>query len=362
MCIRDRRCATAADGSVACSYTASDFLAFANVRAFVDRVDGWDDLLELVPSRVDVAYDPALVAGSTGRGGGLVAFALYNGNGVDGTRSSFLVVAAQDGELLSVVSTTDKDRGEMSTHFDPVKVVDPDTLVTMSNDFMNEDGYAYVWSWKDDEDRTNVAGDHLRRLNDKIIFSSHDIQLEAGDDAYWQSTGAHLDCVGQCGTSFSLIDAATGGIRKGVEVDNCRDVNAVQVVADAAGAETAYVSCRLYNSVNAIDVATGATKWIAGGDYGLVGSAVAHSLSSRLSGGEDGDLRLLWDGERHVVRRVTFGGDDADKFLGECIYALWQLGSLQQVESRRAPRKRWQAQERRNQRYPGTVLRGGSHG
>ena len=52
------------------------------------------------------------------------------------------------------------------------------------------------------------------------------------------------------------------------------------------------------------------------GDYGLVGSAVAHSLSSRLSGGEDGDLRLLWDGERHVVRRVTFGGDDdADGFL-----------------------------------------------
>ena len=51
------------------------------------------------------------------------------------------------------------------------------------------------------------------------------------------------------------------------------------------------------------------------GDCGLVGSAVAHSLSSRLSGGEDGDLRLLWDGERHVVRRVTFGGDDADGFL-----------------------------------------------
>ena len=265
-----QRCAADKDGSVACSYTASDFLAFANVRAFVDRVDGWDDLLELVPSRVDVSYDPALVAGSTGRGGGLVAFALYNGNGVDGTRSSFLVVAAQDGELVSVVSTTDKDRGEMSTHFDPVKVVDPDTLVTMSNDFMNEDGYAYVWSWKDDEDKTNVAGDHLRRLNDKIIFSSHDIQLEAGDDAYWQSTGAHLDCVGQCGTSFSLIDAATGGIRKGVEVDNCRDVNAVQVVAAADGAETAYVSCRLYNSVNAIDVATGATKWIAGGDYGTL--------------------------------------------------------------------------------------------
>lgn len=51
------------------------------------------------------------------------------------------------------------------------------------------------------------------------------------------------------------------------------------------------------------------------GDYGLVGSAVAHSLSQRLSDGEDGDLELLWDGERHVVRRVTFGGDDADKFL-----------------------------------------------
>ena len=53
------------------------------------------------------------------------------------------------------------------------------------------------------------------------------------------------------------------------------------------------------------------------GDCGLVGSAVArsHSLSQRLSDGEDGDLELLWDGERHVVRRVTFGGDDADKFL-----------------------------------------------
>ena len=51
------------------------------------------------------------------------------------------------------------------------------------------------------------------------------------------------------------------------------------------------------------------------GDCGLVGSAVARSLSQRLSDGEDGDLELLWDGERHVVRRVTFGGDDADKFL-----------------------------------------------
>ena len=49
------------------------------------------------------------------------------------------------------------------------------------------------------------------------------------------------------------------------------------------------------------------------GDCGLVGSAVARSLSQRLSDGEDGDLELLWDGERHVVRRVTIGGDDADE-------------------------------------------------
>ena len=43
------------------------------------------------------------------------------------------------------------------------------------------------------------------------------------------------------------------------------------------------------------------------GSLGLVGSAVAHSLSSRLADGADGAFELSWGGARHAVRRITFG-------------------------------------------------------
>ena len=42
------------------------------------------------------------------------------------------------------------------------------------------------------------------------------------------------------------------------------------------------------------------------GDCGLVGSAVARSLSARLLDASDGGLELLWGDERHPVRHVSF--------------------------------------------------------
>jgi len=302
------KCETADDGKVSCTYTASDFLAFDSVSAFVDSESAREDLYQLVPVKVEVEYYPELVAGAPGVDGrGLYAFALYNGDGTNGTRSSFLVVAETDGTLRAVVSTTRKDRGRMSTHMDPVKVVDPDTLATMSNDWTLEAGYAYDWKWK----AAGAEDDGLIRLNDRVIFSSHDIQRAAGADDYWQPTGpkesADID------PTFSRIDAATGDVLQKVSVPDCRDINHVQIIHSGA---TAIVSCRLTNSVHAINVETGAQKWIAGGDGGTLTlideDGVSHPPGASLWHGQHNAESYAEDGIYLFDNAYTGTGDDKD--------------------------------------------------
>ena len=289
---------------VECEWGPKAFLEFEKVSQFVFNNSNTSgvDLELLLPQRVTLRYDEALMANEIGRDAaldGYLAFALYMPGaptvGDDDaamatttapTYASYLVVMHWNGTLRSVLPTTSLDSGYASTHMDAIKLSSPDTILTQSNEWLEEVGFPYEWEWR--KETRGARGEHLTRLSKKSRFSSHDVQWGADNASYWQPTGSTNH------TLFAKFHSNGTQIAQYL-VPDCGDMNHVQLVENET---RAVVSCRLTDSIVNYNVLEERVEWVAGGSEGTF-TIVADGVASPPGAS-------YWSGQHNV----EYVGDD----------------------------------------------------
>ena len=128
-----------------------------------------------------------------------------------------------------------------------VKLSDPDTVLACSNVGATESGFLYEWKWRD-------GAAVPSRVNGAKNPSSHDVQLAANGEDYWQPE--YVSLVRRSRRDGSAV--ATYGVCAGPG-----GMNHAQLLE---GDTRALVSCRSTNSVVLYDVANEAVLWSVGGE------------------------------------------------------------------------------------------------
>ena len=128
-----------------------------------------------------------------------------------------------------------------------VKLSDPDTVLACSNVGATESGFLYEWKWRD-------GAAVPSRVNGAKNPSSHDVQLAANGEDYWQP---------------EYVSLVRRSRRDGSEVAAygvCADPGGMNHAQLLEGDTRALVSCRSTNSVVLYDVANEAVLWSVGGE------------------------------------------------------------------------------------------------
>ena len=254
------------NGQFTCQWGPRALLEFEKVRQFVLNDTNTSDVAMdlLIPQKLALRYSPRLMAAEIGGAavGGYFAFTLYmpgpasQTTGLAPSYSSYMIVMHWNGTLRSVTPTSSLDDGYESTHMDALKLTGPDTILTYTNNWLEEKGYPYEWSWR--KETKNTRDHHLKRLSKKKRFSSHDVQWGLDNKSYWQPTGGVNETV------FAKFHA-NGTQQRQWYVPNCGDINHVQLVENET---RAIISCRLSDSIVNYNMLTDRVEWVAGGENG----------------------------------------------------------------------------------------------
>ncbi|KAH8090246.1 hypothetical protein JL720_6562 [Aureococcus anophagefferens] len=168
---------------------------------------------------------------------------------------SYMIVMHWNGTLRSVTPASSLGDG-YCTHMGALKLTGPDTILTYTNNWLEEKGYPYEWSWR--QETKDTRDHHLKRLSKKKRFSSHDVQWGLDNKSYWQPTGGVNETV------FAKFHA-NGTQQRQWYVPNCGDINHVQLVENET---RAIISCRLSDSIVNYNMLTDRVEWVAGGENG----------------------------------------------------------------------------------------------
>jgi hypothetical protein len=273
-----------------------------------------DEILQWVPSALVIRMWPSRVQQSIGidAEGGRVAFNIANSDGAEGYYySSFLITTDLRGENINVTvvedmtgSTPDSDYGV--THFDGLKLMDPDTLLLSGNtDPYEESGPPMVFDMS-----TGVIS--MMTQGTQQSGTAHDIQWQplAGESAGVYRT---------LGAGFGLFSTEDGSQIAAFESTIFDDVNHAQVLHERG---YAIVSSRMTSSFSKYDMNAGEVVWTCGGhdgDFVLVdGNGDEHQAgSSSLFHGQHnvehfGDNEyMLFDNNFNYSSNTFIGGSNS---------------------------------------------------
>ena len=221
-----------------------------------------EEILQWVPSAIVIRMWPSRVQQAIGidAEGGHVAFNIANAAQESGVyMSSFLIVMDLRGENINVTvvsdmtnSTPDAQYGV--THFDGLKLLDPDTLLLSGNSNPDlEAGPPMTFAMK-------TGSFSMMSQGTQVSGTAHDIQwqpLKNGSAGVYRTVGA----------GFGLFSTSDGSQIESYNAESCyfNDVNHAQVLHEEG---YAIVSSRMTSSFSKFDMASNQIMWTCGGHQG----------------------------------------------------------------------------------------------